>query len=172
MVLRHSSSDDAVVPAAAAEQQRVTIDEVMSPEATYRAIVRGGTVKANMHWGRIFVLGMAAGCYLGFGGFLMYAVGGNIPAIAAADPGMKKLIQGLVFPVGLLLVIINGSELFTGNTTTLTIALLEGKISVRGLLKNWFFSYFGNLAGSLLMVFAGEPPQISLGMLPASPLCS
>ena len=90
---------------------------------------------------------------------------------------MKKLISGLVFPVGLLLVIINGSELFTGNTTTLTIALLEGKISYRGLLKNWFFSYFGNLAGSLLMVFAGEPqrfpfPQISLGMLPASPLCS
>ena len=47
----------------------------------------------------------------------MYQVGGSIPGVAADNPGLKRLIQGLVFPVGLLLVIINGAELFTGNCT-------------------------------------------------------
>ena len=107
---------------------------------TYAATVHAGIVKSNMHWGKIFLLGMSSGFFLSFGGFLMYVVGGTIPGVADSNPGLKKLLQGLVFPVGLLLVIINGAELYTGNTATLACAFFELKIPITGLLKNWWAS--------------------------------
>lgn len=54
---------------------------------------------------------------------------------------------------GLLMVIIAGAELYTGNTALVTAAVVEGKATMSGLVKNWTTSYVGNLVGSLLLAF-------------------
>ena len=58
------------------------------------------------------------------------------------------------FPLAVLLVVMTGAELFTGNTFFLPLAILEKKASVQQLLKSWFFSYIGNVLGCLLLVTA------------------
>lgn len=53
----------------------------------------------------------------------------------------------LGLPFGLFMTVVGGGELFTGNTAVVTAAAIEGKASIRGLLKNWIFSYLGNFVG-------------------------
>ncbi|CAN0327248.1 unnamed protein product, partial [Hapterophycus canaliculatus] len=69
-----------------------------------------------------------------------------------ANPGLQKLLFGLFgLPFGLFMVLVAGGELFTGNTALVSAALVEGKASFSGLMKNWSCSWFGNLVGSVLL---------------------
>lgn len=103
---------------------------------------------------QIFVLAVLAGIYIGFGALLMLTVGGNCGGLASTNPGLKAIVSGLFgLPVGLLMVVVAGGELFTGNTALVTAAVLEGKASWGGLAKNWGVSYVGNLVGSLLLAW-------------------
>ena len=72
-----------------------------------------GVAKATSPWLSVFVLGILAGAYIGFGGFLSTTV--TFDAAAKIGSGLTKLISGAVFSVGLMLVVIAGGELFTGN---------------------------------------------------------
>ena len=66
---------------------------------------------------QLFVLGILAGVYIGFGALLMLSCGGSCFGLAKSDPGLKMMISGLMgLPTGLLMVIVAGGELFTGNT--------------------------------------------------------
>ena len=67
------------------------------------------------------------------------------------NPSLAKLLAACVFPGGLTMVLLAGSELFTGNCL-LVIPLLQRQISWGGMLRNWLFVYLGNLLGSLLVV--------------------
>jgi nitrite transporter len=113
---------------------------------------------------RYLVLAALAGCYVGLGIALIFAIGA--PLAAAGSP-FVKLIMGASFGVALTLVIFMGSELFTGNNMVLTIGVLTGKSSLGQLGSIWFWSYVGNLAGSLALawlivqagVLAGDPQR-------------
>ena len=84
---------------------------------------------------QIFVLGILAGAYIGLGALLMMMVGGRCVGIGAADPGLKAIISGLFgLPCGLMMVIISGAELFTGNTAMVTAAMLEGEVDMLSLI--------------------------------------
>lgn len=137
--------------------------EVLQASDNYHNIVDVGTYKSQMPASKIFVLGCMAGVHIAFGGFLMLTISGNMPGLAASNYGLSKLISALVFPVGLLMVLLGGAELFTGNTFTVTTAFFAKKISFRDLLKSWFFSYTGNFVGSLLMVAAVVCSGIMVG---------
>lgn len=76
------------------------------------------------------------------------------PGIATSNPGLAKLIIGLIFPVGLTMVTISGAELYTGNTAVVTTALYEKKATLGQLIRNWVVSYSANFIGSLIMVAA------------------
>jgi len=76
-------------------------------------------------------------------------------ALATANPGLQKLIVGAFgLPTGLMLVLICGAELFTGNTAFVTAAATEGRATMRQLAKSWAASYAGNVLGSLAFVWA------------------
>lgn len=66
---------------------------------------------------------------------------------------LKLLVGGAVFPIGLILVVIAGAELLTGNMMTLPIALHQGRISFGALLNNWFWVLIGNFVGSLFVAY-------------------
>ena len=108
-----------------------------------------GVAKTNANTLRLTILGIFAGVYIGFGAQLAIVVTHDMSSFLGA--GMAKLIAGAVFSVGLMLVVIAGAELFTGNNL-IAISVLGGKAKFSGLLRNWTIVYFANLAGSLLLV--------------------
>jgi len=129
------------------------------PQDGFDGAVAAGVKKANMPAGKIFKLGVLSGCHIGFGAFLMLSVGGACPGLAATNPGLQKIVLGAFgLPFGLMMTLVSGAELFTGNTALVTMALLEDKVSKQQLIKSWVSSYLGNFVGSLLLaalVFLG-----------------
>lgn len=72
--------------------------------------------------------------------------------MTAAHPGLGKLIFSVLFPVDLVITVLHGVELFTGNTMRVAMALYEGEISFRDLLRNCTVTYIGKFVGSLMIV--------------------
>ncbi len=97
----------------------------------------------------MLVLGMLAGVYIGFGAELCTIVTHDLSKHLGI--GFARFMGGSVFSIGLMLVVIAGAELFTGNCLILT-GVLTGKTSISRMLRNWFSVYFANFAGSILLV--------------------
>lgn len=108
---------------------------------------------ASPAW-RLFVLGAAAGLLIGLG-----AVTSSTAAHALSDAGMVRLVSALVFPIGLIMVVLLGTELFTGNALMVT-AALDGRITWGRLARNWAIVYAGNFVGAVAlaacMAFFGQ----------------
>jgi len=98
---------------------------------------------------RLTILGIFAGVYIGFGAQLAIMVTHDMASFLGV--GMAKLMGGAVFSVGLMLVVIAGAELFTGNNLIL-LSVLDRQVGVGRLLRSWGIVYLANLAGSLLLV--------------------
>ncbi len=134
------------------------------PADIAKAAIAAGCTKCNMTWSKLLVLGFLAGAYIAFGALLSEIVagglsngsitgqGGEIWKIAM-PVGLVKFAAGAVFPVGLMLVVIAGSELFTGNCMFAPISVLNGEAGLRGLVKNWSLVYIGNFLGSIFVAF-------------------
>jgi formate/nitrite transporter len=103
--------------------------------------------KATLPIGRMIALGILAGAYIAFG-----AEGSTMVSHDIATVGVARLVTGSVFATGLMLVVIAGAELFTGNVL-ITIGVLHGSVKFRQLLRNWFWVYFANFAGSLIVAY-------------------
>ena len=100
--------------------------------------------KANLSPVKQFISGILAGAYIAFGAEAANIVGSYMP-----NPG---LVAGLIFPTGLILVVLAGAELFTGNCLMI-IGLFHKKITIAKLLRSWFIVYLGNLAGGIFMAW-------------------
>ncbi|MEE0924282.1 MAG: formate/nitrite transporter family protein [Methanobrevibacter sp.] len=123
-----------------------------SPADTAKAVASAATAKGEMPILNLAILGFLAGAYIAFGGLLAEVA--NTGVVAAGVPiGISKFIFGAVFPVGLILVVICGSELFTGDVMFMTMGLLDGKTDIMGLLKNWIGSWVFNLIGGIFVAF-------------------
>ncbi len=122
----------------------------LKPAEVAQATASAGKVKSEMPLPKLIVLGILAGVYIGFGANLATVVGSVWPAEFA---GLAKFFFGGVFSVGLMLVVIAGAELFTGNNMFLAISALNGQASWGGLLYNWVVVYLANFVGSLFLVF-------------------
>ncbi len=110
-----------------------------------------GVAKANSSIWKLFLLAVLAGAFIAFGANGSMTV--SFGLLSDPDPltfGIGKLVSAAVFPVGLMMVVLCGAELFTGNTLMVT-GLLDGKIKVSGMLKNWIIVYIGNFVGALLI---------------------
>jgi len=141
-----SSSASAVLPP-------VPVD-LKAPPALYQGAVAAGAAKAAAPAAKIFQLGIVAGAHIAIGAYLAVSVGGACPGLATTNPGLQKLIFGAIgLPTGLIMTLVTGAELFTGNTALVTGAYMEGKITKRQLAKNWVCSYAGNFVGSLLLAW-------------------
>jgi len=129
--------------------------DFLTPPQVYEAVATAGETKAKMSIFKTFYLGVLAGCYIAFGSCLAMTVGGACQGIVAGgNLGVQKLLLGLFgLPTGLAMVVIAGGELFTGNTAFLSAAVIEGKATPGQLAKNWFFSYLGNLVGSVFLAY-------------------
>ena len=101
--------------------------------------------KAALPLGRMFLLACLAGAFVALAG-----VASTAAAATVGDPSLAKLVSGCVFPAGLAMVIVAGSELFTGNNLMI-MGVLARTITVRRMLRNWLVVYLGNFAGAVLV---------------------
>tara|TARA_R110001583_G_scaffold19450_3_gene76035 strand:+ start:57 stop:755 length:699 start_codon:yes stop_codon:yes gene_type:complete len=99
------------------------------------------------------MLAFLAGAYIAFGGLLAIIVGGGSPGIAAENPGITKFLFGATFPIGLILVVVVGAELFTGNNAYFIPNVINKKQGVGAVLKNWGLVYFGNFIGAVFVAY-------------------
>jgi formate/nitrite transporter len=126
-----------------------------SPPEIAQSVCEIGCKKIQIPLLKMFVLALFAGAYIGFGAQLMTTA--KVGLAAVVGTGLANVIGGSVFSVGLMLVVIGGAELFTGNNL-ISLACCHGKASFVGLLKNWSVVYIGNFVGSVLLaliVFGG-----------------
>jgi len=100
--------------------------------------------------GKYITASALAGIYVGFGILLIFTIGG---LLAAANSPATKIVMGLSFGISLSLVLMAGSELFTGNNMIITVGALEKKTSWLDLAKIWIYSYVGNFIGSIFLSF-------------------
>jgi len=109
--------------------------------------------KGSYKISKTLVLAFLAGAYIAFGGLLAIIVGGGSPGIAAENPGLAKFLFGAAFPLGLILVVVVGAELFTGNNAYFIPNVLTKKQSLNTVLKNWGLVYFGNFLGAVFVAY-------------------
>lgn len=104
-----------------------------------------GVKKAGMSTRRLFVLAVLAGAFIALGAIFSTTVAAG--ASGTMPYGVTRLLAGLVFSLGLILVIVGGAELFTGNNL-IVMAWANRKVSTMLLLRNWAIVYLGNFAGA------------------------
>lgn len=121
----------------------------LTPAEIVDATLQTGVKKAKTPGLALFILGILAGAFIAFA-----AEGSNMAAFNLfAEPttyGLGKALAGSIFGTGLMLVLLAGGELFTGNTLMLA-ALLDKKIGMGAMLKNWTIVYIGNFIGSVFI---------------------
>jgi formate/nitrite transporter len=122
-----------------------------TPQETADAAVASGTAKALLGPGKALVGGFLAGAYIAFGGLLAIIVTAGLKSDQWG--GLITLFTGLVFSLGLVLVIVGGAELLTGNMALIPMAVLSRRVGVARMLGNWVIVAIGNLAGSLFVAY-------------------
>lgn len=121
---------------------------VRSPKEVLEQTYAMSAAKYAKSWNQIILLGIMAGVYIAMGGFLSVLIGKGFPGISADNPALAKLISGAMFPVGLILVVITGAELFTSNNALLVPAVFKGQIPCLFPLKLWSVVYVANFVGA------------------------
>lgn len=122
-----------------------------TPSEIAEITIENGIKKTKLPAINMILLGILAGAFIAFA-----SGGSNMAAFNLfAKPetyGLGKTLAGSIFGTGLMLVVVAGGELFTGNTLIIA-GVLDKKISVGGMLKNWVFVYIGNMIGSILIAY-------------------
>ncbi len=119
-----------------------TLDALLPADMAAKA-EQVGVTKANMPLRRLVPLGVLAGAFI--------ALGANFATVVTAGggsaPGVTRLLGGVVFSLGLILVVVSGAELFTGNTL-IVIAAASRRVTTKALLRNWLVVYVSNFVGA------------------------
>lgn len=114
------------------------------PSEMARRSEKASIKKANLSWLSLFMLAVLAGTFI--------ALGAQFYTLAVFDSnlsiGLTRIVGGLAFSLGLILVIVAGAELFTGNNLIM-MGFASGSVSLRQLMRNWSVSYIGNFIGAL-----------------------
>ena len=110
-----------------------------------------GKYKVGLPAWNMLIRGFMAGAYIAIGGALATVCATGVAAWAGA--GMAKLILGAVFPVGLIIIVLTGAELFTGDAMLAPMAAFIHKVSWASVLNLWVWVYIGNLIGSIVYAY-------------------
>ncbi len=146
----------------------VSLDS-LPPAAIARACEAAGVQKAGRDAVTLLVLGGLAGAFIAFGAISMTVA---LTGTEALPWGIQRFFAGAVFSLGLILVVVCGAELFTGDALMI-VARASGRISTPALLRAWFLVYLGNIAGALgvaALVFLAAHHELAGGSVGATAL--
>jgi formate/nitrite transporter len=169
---RHSTdrpADPAPVVSVPPAERPPSLDALMPPEIAAKA-ADIGVGKSSMSVLRTFSLGVLAGAFIALGA--MFATTVIAGAAGEVAFGVTRLLAGVVFSLGLILVVVAGAELFTGNNL-IVIAWADRRIPLSWMMRNWGIVYVGNLVGALgtvVLVLAGGQYELGGGAIGLSAL--
>lgn len=118
---------------------------LFTPAEVTAGYAAAGAAKTRMSAPRLLLLGVLAGFLIAMGG-----AAAATASHAVVNPGLGRLVSGVLFPFALATVVLTGAELFTGNTLVV-ISVLDRQATVAGLLRNWGLVFWGNAAGALFV---------------------
>ncbi len=121
--------------------------DALLPSEMAQKAENAGVAKANLGIWRMLTLSVLAGAFIALGAVFATTVTAGSSGVLSF--GVARLLGGLVFCLGLVLVVVAGAELFTGNNL-IVMAWAGGKVSTRLLLRNWLIVYVGNFIGSVM----------------------
>jgi len=121
------------------------------PKEITQAGIKTGAAKAGLSWDKALVASFLAGAYIAFGGLLAISVTSGMPEETWGT--LPTLFAGAVFALGLILVVIAGSELLTGNMALVPLAAFKGRVGVGKLFGNLGIVLIGNLLGALFVAY-------------------
>lgn len=130
--------------------------KILSPAEITEAASVAGANKARLtssSTSRLLVSACLAGAYIALGGILSMTLGFGFPGATAENPALQKILSGAAFPIGLILVVVLGAELFTGNNAVLIPSMMQRKHGLTLTLRNWTLVYIGNLIGALTFTY-------------------
>ncbi|THH21326.1 hypothetical protein EW146_g214 [Bondarzewia mesenterica] len=127
----------------------MAIPSTLKPAEVAVALIGSAVLKHRTRVDMIFFKAFLAGVMLSFGGLLSEVLQGGASGLTASNPGIVKILGGFVFPVGLVMIVLQGQELLTSNMMIFPMALMKRAIPWWSLPLNWLVVTFGNLVGSL-----------------------
>ena len=128
--------------------------DAFAPAEIATLVETRGVAKAGAPFLATFVLGVLAGAFIALGAVLSTMIG----TASELGYGITRWLAGIGFSLGLILVVVAGAELFTGNNL-IVMSVVSGKVPVSRLLRNWAIVYAGNFVGALsvaIMVWLGD----------------
>lgn len=129
-------------------------EQILLPQQMIKKYLQGGLVKVNNPLWKTFLYGIMAGAFVGLG-----ASASSVGMYGIDNVSVSRTVGGVIFPIGLILILIMGGELFTGNCL-LVMGVADKRFSVKQFLKNIVTVYAGNLVGSaiisILVVKSGQ----------------
>lgn len=128
-----------------------------SPLEIARNFVEIGIHKVKLSVWKMLILGFFAGAFIGFAG-----IASTTASATVENASVGRLLSACVFPAGMAMVLVAGSELFTGNNLII-ISVLQKKVRIREMLKNWLVVFLGNFIGAAfvaVMVVYGHIPDL------------
>ena len=134
----------------------------LSPAEIAEKLVESGKKKTGLPAYKLFLLGILAGAFIA-----LAAAGSNAAVHTIESAGIGKALAGAIFSAGLMMVVITGAELFTGNALII-VSCLEKQAGWISLLKNWLIVYTGNFMGAIIIVifvYLSGQYNLSGGML-------
>ncbi len=142
------------------------MNSMKSPQQVVELTYDMAAKKCSYSTLKTLTMGAMAGVYLSMGATLSVLVAYGFNEAAVGNPSLPRLLLGLSFPLGLVLIMILGADLYTGNTATIVPAMLQGRVSPKAYTRNLALVWSGNFIGSLFFaylfvhltgVLAGEP---------------
>jgi len=125
--------------------------DAFTPQQTIELVSRIGCKKAHMRLDKLWWNSFMTGPLLGFG--CAWLVSTNAaPWYQENAPGLIRTVGAMVFPIGLVMIVLTGADLFTSNIMFMTTAFIHRRVSILDVAISWFVSFFGNLAGTLFFM--------------------
>ncbi|MEN2258996.1 formate/nitrite transporter family protein [Paraclostridium benzoelyticum] len=118
----------------------------LTPIQIANATVESGIKKSKLSTKKSLLLGILAGLFIGLG-----ALGNILISQTIKYPGLAKFAGASIFPIGLMLVVVCGAELFTGNNL-MSMAVMDKKITIKEMIRNWVLVYIANFIGAIILV--------------------
>lgn len=140
------------------------MNSVLKPNEILSQGINVAQKKANGPTLKLIVLGILAGFFIAIGAYASNMV---IHTFGTNSFGLMKFVQGAIFPVGLILVVVAGAELFTGNVL-IYLGVLSKKVTLKQMFRNWTLVYIGNFIGSVLfalLIYYSGLLKVSNGQL-------
>lgn len=164
---------DGLSDAKLAKSSRVVTFDAIMPADIARRAEESGVRRASLNPVTLLVLSILGGAFIAFGAVFATTVSAGSILVAGADGtivfntalpyGIIRLLTGLVFTLGLILIVLAGAELFTGNNL-IVMAWASGKVRTRDVLLNWTIVFAGNFLGAFcIAVFMFETTQYTFG---------